>query len=100
MSRVDYFKSTLKRCKNALAQNPEIIPLEWIIEQLNYLINIEKGWVNDYSRLAKIKIGWIAAREMDGYEDKELIQDLCLISEEVDKMLLERGLNDKSKKFC
>jgi hypothetical protein len=94
MNRIKYFEETLARCEFALKQDPTMIPLEWIINQLRYLVDLEKGNVKDFSGLDKIKIGWIAVREMDGYEDKDLIHSLCVISSEVDKMILERGLPD------
>lgn len=94
MNRIKYFEEALIRCEFALKQDSKMIPLEWIINQLRYLIDLEKGNNKDISRLNTIKIGWIAIREMDGYEDKDLIHSLCVISSEVDKMILDRGLSD------
>ena len=73
MDRVKYFENTLIRCEKTLSQDPTIIPLKWIITQLKYLINLEKGNIKDFSELNNIKIGWIATRELDGFEDKDLI---------------------------
>ncbi len=94
MNRLKYFEDTLKRCESAFKAEPSIFPLEWIINQLRYLIDVEKGNISDFSELDKIKIGWIAVREMDGYEDKDLINALCVISEEANKMLLEKKLSN------
>ncbi len=99
MNRISYFENILEQCKTALKQEPELIPLEWVIDQLQYLIDLEKGCASDQSRLSKIKIGRIATREMDGYADKNLLHSLCVIAKEVEKMLLERRLsNDTAKK--
>lgn len=92
MNRVEYFEKILKNCEAALKRDPDMIPLQWIITQLKYLIDLDKGLNVDPSGLLKIKIGWIAVREMDGYTDRELIRSLCTVSSEVDKMLQERGL--------
>lgn len=98
MNRAEYFEDTLKRCEQVLKQDPAMIPLTWVIVQLKYLIDLERGNVKDFSGLDKIKIGWIATKEMDGYEDQDLIHALCVVSNEVDKMILERRIdNDKSK---
>ncbi len=95
-NRVAYFEDLLKRCKEGLAQHPDMIPLTWIIDQLEYLINLELGINDDKSRLEKINIGWIAVRDMDGYEDEDLIESLCLISQEVNSMRQERGLPNEN----
>ena len=98
MNRVKYFEDTLVRCELILKQDPAMIPLKWIINQLKYLIDLEKGSIKDYSGLDNIKIGWIATREMDGFEDTDLIHSFCVISNEVDKMRFERGLTDDKSK--
>ena len=90
--RLAYFKEILRRSEDALVNHPEMIPLEWVIDQLTYLIQLESGQTDDCSKLDKIKLGWIAVREMDGFEDDDLIQSLCQISEEAHLMLVERGL--------
>ncbi|HAU0369110.1 TPA: hypothetical protein JBF73_07825 [Legionella pneumophila] len=92
MNRIKYFEDALIQCEQALRQQPEMIELEWIINQLQYLIDLEKGNISDFSTLKTVKIGWIAVREMDGYENKALIHKLCLISTEVEKMKLEKGI--------
>lgn len=92
MNRVKYFEETLARCELILQQDPNMIPLKWVINQLKYLIDLEKGNIKDCSGLDNIKIGWIATREMDGFEDTDLIHSLCVISNEAEKMKLERGL--------
>lgn len=98
MNRIEYFEETLERCESALKQDTGLTPLEWIINQLKYLIAIEKGSVDDFSKLDKINIGWIAVREMDWYEDKDLIHSLCVVSSEAEKMILEKKQEKLIKK--
>lgn len=99
MNRVKYFEDTLLKCEAALEKDAAWIQLEWIISQIKYLIAFEKKNVEDFSQLDRIKIGWIAVREMDGYEDAELIHSLCVIAEEVEKMKMERKMvNEKASR--
>jgi hypothetical protein len=98
MNRIKYFEQVVTRCELALKQEPNMIPLEWIIDQLQFLIGVEKGEINDLSKLNEIKIGWIAVREMDGFEDKDLIRSLCIVSNEVQLMITEKKLLNNTTK--
>lgn len=95
MKRVECFEDVKHRCESALKKDLSIIPLKWIINQLNYLIDLEKGLSVDVSYIEKIKIGWIAVRELDGFEDQQLVNDLCLISSEVEKIKKEKFHENK-----
>lgn len=97
MTRVDRLNDALIRCKVAYAKNPLLFPFQAIICQLEYLIDLEDGKTNDLSLLKNIKIGWIAVRELDGYEDDELINLLCKISRESEKIIAERGLHSNKQ---
>lgn len=90
MNRLKLFEETLLKCKASFAKDPDMFFFEPVIDQLEYLIDVEKGVTTDFAKLSKIKIGWIAIREMDGYEDRELIKTLCMISAEAEKMLIEK----------
>lgn len=92
MKRLERFECTLKKAELAYQKDKSYFPLEWIIRDLQYLINIEKGISKDVSLLPKIKIGHIAVREMDGFEDEDLINALSLVQKEADLMVKERGL--------
>jgi len=92
MNRIKFFQDARMHCEDALSKSPDMLPLEWVIAQLNYLIDVEKGNIKDTSALLEIKIAWIAVREMDGYEDKDLIHKLCVVSDEVEKMIAEKKL--------
>lgn len=95
MIGLDSLKDVLSRCEIALIREPDMIPLQWVIEQLKYLIDLEKGQTKDITKLRNIKIGWIAVRELDGFEDKELISLLCSISQQVEKLIQELDLDSK-----
>ena len=83
--------TALARCKDAYEKKPLYFSFESIISQLEYLLALEEGKTQDLTKLKSIKIGWIAVRELDGYEDQELIELLCLISVESEITLKERG---------
>lgn len=89
LNRHTIFLATLERCKIAYEKNPLLFPFKAIIQQLEYLIDLNDGKTNDLSLLKNIKIGWIAVRELDGYEDQQLIDMLCAISREAETMLVE-----------
>jgi hypothetical protein len=69
-----------------------MFPLEWIIEQLEYLVSVEEGIEQDLSQLKNLKIGWMAVRELDGFQDKDLVKELCSIENEVEDIMRERGI--------
>lgn len=94
MSRIECFKDALERSKAALNTAPFLFPFKATIEQLQYLIDVEEGKTQDFSRLKDLKIGWIAVRELDGYTDESLIEELCVISAEIDKMMGDLGERD------
>lgn len=87
-------KSALSDCENALKQYPQAFPLELAIDQLKCLIEMENNSSRDLSSLEKINIGWIAARELDGFADKALIDKLHLISAEVKKLKVKESRNN------
>lgn len=90
MNRIEYFKTVRNKCEFTLKNNSALIPLRWIIMQLDYLIELEEGLSEDISNLENIKIGWIAVRELDGFKLDDLINELCIVSEEVEIMKKER----------
>ena len=96
--KITVMQDALLRCQNAHNKNPLLFPFDAIIRQLEYLINLETGVTTDYSNLKNIKIGWIAVRELDSYEDPELINLLCKISREAEKKLDEKKLSECNKK--
>lgn len=91
MNRIDLLCDALKGCEAALKKNPKVFPLQLAIDQIDYLIAIESGASSDLSKLKNLNIGWIAARELDGFPDTALIDKLHLISAEVGKIKQERA---------
>jgi hypothetical protein len=85
------------RCEAAYKKNPLLFPFKAIMHQIQYLIDLEQGKTKDLEPLKKIKIGWIAVRELDGFDDQELINLLCSISTEAEKKYYERGKHDGKK---
>lgn len=88
--RLTKLVNAFSRCKLAYEKNPLLFPFEAIMHQLKYLIDLEEKKTKDIEPLKKIKIGWIAVRELDGYEDQELINLLCSISHETENMFSQR----------
>lgn len=43
MNRIDFFKDVKFRCTIVLERDLNLIPLKWVISQLNYLIDLEEG---------------------------------------------------------
>ena len=97
MKDIVQLNDALLRCKEAYKENPLFFPFESIIRQLEYLINVEEGKTKDFAFLKKIKIGWIAVRELDGFEDQDLINMLCTISKKAEKMAIKIGGPNESK---
>ena len=94
INRINLLKDTLTCCNAALAKNPNMFPLQLVIDQIGYLLKLEEGRCNDLSKLNSIKIGWITARELDGFPDDQLINKLHLVSAEAEKIKKERSFHD------
>jgi hypothetical protein len=75
-------RKALETCELAYATFPLMYPFEPVIRELTFLIRKEMGLVSQDEMQAHrpVPIGWIAVRELDGYEDRALIQLLCKIS--------------------
>ena len=97
MKNINQLNEALSKCKDAYKKNPLFYPFASIIRQLEYLIDVEEGKTKDFALLKKIKIGWIAARELDGYEDQKLINMLCTISKEAEEMAVKMSRSYESK---
>jgi hypothetical protein len=92
----DKLAEALDKCKKAYHENPLLFPFEAIISQLEYLINLEKGKKVEYSSPAEINLGWIAVRELDGYDDEELINMLCSISRHYESVMSAKERSKQS----
>lgn len=99
-NRLSLFKNTLSLCELEYEKNPMYFPLKFVIDQIKYLIDVEEGKDVDLRKLDDVKIGWIAAREFDGYANEALINSLHEISREVEMMKNEyksRAIESKKK---
>lgn len=81
MTRAELFSLALSRSREALVRFPFMFPLESIIKQLEYLIEVEAGR-SDGADLSTICIGEITARDIDDL-DEELAALLHMVSAEV-----------------
>lgn len=81
MSRIEIFELALQKTKAVLSKNPTMFPLESVVKQINYLIDVERGAVGR-DDLKTINIGQIAARDIDDF-DEDLADILHTVSAEV-----------------
>ncbi len=84
--RKQLFQNALLKSKEALDKAPYMFPLESVIEQLKYLIELEDGINTDRSQLDTINLGQIAARDIEQL-DTNLADLLHDVSVEVTKMV-------------
>jgi hypothetical protein len=85
MTRLELFEDTLEVTKELRVKNAwsELIPS--VIDQLEYLIDLERGRCSDKSRLTTLTIGIITVREIEDL-DKDVAEKLHSVSAEVKKM--------------
>ncbi len=78
MKRIDLFEKAIADAKQALSAAPYMFPLESVISQLQYLIDLEKEMVVDKSALLTVTIGQIAARDIDDFDPRlgELLHEV------------------------
>lgn len=96
MSRSELFSEALHKSKEALEKAPFMFPLESVIKQLEYLIDVESGRASK-DKLETINIGQVAARDIDEF-DEDLADILHEVSAEVQGLIsedqLRRGQQD------
>lgn len=86
--RIRLFEEALARLRVALEKAPYMFPLESVIAQIQYLLDVESGKSVDRSRLATISVGQIAARDIDNF-DESLAELLHEVSAEARDMVSE-----------
>lgn len=84
-NRKQLFQNALIKSKEAFDKAPYMFPLESVIEQLEYLIDLEDGINADRSQLDTINLGQIAARDIEQL-DANLADLLHDVSAEVTKI--------------
>ena len=87
MDREKLFLKAVEKSKEALAKAPFMFPLESVIKQLNYLVDLEKGDVSR-DQLSSINIGQIAVRDIDEF-DEDLAELLHEVSAEVNELIMK-----------
>jgi hypothetical protein len=85
-SRSELFRVAAARVETELAQRPDDIALQSILQQLKYLIGLDAGVHKDRSRLKDVIIGYLAGRELDGVISEDLIELLSEVSFEAKRM--------------
>jgi Tsi6 len=85
MNRIDLFKNALRDSRRLKEEFPWSIPLQSVIDQIEYLINVESGKSTDTSRLRTINIGIIAARDIEDM-DMVVAEEIYAVCDEVKKM--------------
>ncbi len=63
------FEQGLDRCRALLMQHPDSRALLSISKQIEFLIDLDKGVVQDASRLREITIGVLTAREVEPLDE-------------------------------
>ena len=86
MNRIDLFEKALVDVRLAFAKAPHMFPLKSVIDQLEYLVDLEKGSAANIIDLETITIGQIAARDIDNF-DPALAELLHEVSAQVRKMI-------------
>jgi Tsi6 len=79
MHRTSLFEKTLSCAKLALERAPYMFPLESVISQLQYLLDLDSGKETDRKGLATLSIGQIAAHDIDSSDPSlaELLHDVA-----------------------
>lgn len=88
MERIELFEGVLAKGQNHQRTDPNRL---WnvLVEQVTYLIDLEKGRAHDTCNLNRLSIGTIAAHEVDE-KGHGLALRLSRVGEEVDEMRRER----------
>jgi hypothetical protein len=85
MSDLELFRAALEATRELLSRYDSVV-LKSIIDQLNYLIDVETGKTKDTSRLANINIGILAVREVEDM-DPDTAEQLHKVSAAVRRRL-------------
>ena len=81
-NRIALFEKALASSRQAFAKAPYMFPLAAVIDQLQYLLNLETGKTLDRAALGTITIVQIAARDIETF-DPELADLLHDVSAQV-----------------
>lgn len=87
MNRLILFQDALEAAQSLYKSNPSFFPLASVINQLYYLIDLEKGNAGS-DQLKNIDIGLVAAREIESFDEK-LADILHEVSSEVRMMMFK-----------
>ncbi len=65
MTTKELIQLSLHRCQQLRTRYPDVLPIKSLLAQLEYLLALEEGRSDDLSKLQKLTIGVIAAREIE-----------------------------------
>jgi len=85
MDKSDLFSEALSKSEALRSRYPEMKTLESIINQISYLIKLERGTVKDKTRLKDIILDVQAAREIENL-DLDLAETLYLVAKAAREM--------------
>ena len=85
MNRLALFQDAHARAKALYKTYPELMTIDSVIRQIDYLIDLETGLSTDRSRLKEIILGVQAAREIEPL-DADLAEMLYTVSEQAQRM--------------
>lgn len=85
MNRLDLFLLARDRARDAFAASPFMFPLDSVIGQLDYLIDLELGRRQDRELVHTLDLGLIAARDIEPL-DRALAELLHDVSNEARHM--------------
>ena len=90
MNRLDQLQRILENVKSFMSENPEFFLLDLVINQIEMLIKITKKEIPvDKNLIEKLKLGWIYARELDGFGNEKIMNDIYIAVQ------IERDIKDE-----
>jgi hypothetical protein len=79
-ARIALFEEARRRMQALMARHDNLA-FRMILEQLDYVLALERGEQHDRDKLARLTIGRLAAREVEDYGELELAELLYLVEE-------------------
>ncbi|WP_370867907.1 immunity protein Tsi6 family protein [Phenylobacterium sp.] len=86
MTRRGLFEDALASARELLERYPFSVPLKSAVEQIEYLVDLESGKEVDRSKLPRINLGVIAAREVEDM-DSGVAGKIYRVTSEIEKMM-------------
>jgi hypothetical protein len=93
MPREEVLTTALRRCEALILAYPQLATLRSILQQIQYLLALERGQTSNRNQLENIVIGVQAAREVEPLSDSaaESFHRVARIAEDMLREQLARG---------